>query len=54
MIQAWPCPQRVPALVGTTECGNPGVSRRPLSPEVIRGGFSEVEDQEEDKEGQGR
>ena len=39
------------------ECGKvgetQGCSRRPPTPEVIRGGFLEVEDQEEDKTGTG-
>ena len=53
----WPCPQRALVLVRTMECGKvgetQGCSRRPPTPEVIRGGFLEVEDQEEDKTGTG-
>lgn len=57
VTQMWPCPHRALVLVRTMECGKvgetQGCSRRPPTPEVIRGGFLDVEDQEEDKTGTG-
>lgn len=47
VIQVGPCPQRALVLVVTMECGNPGMSRSPLTPEVDQRRL-ECEDQEED------